>query len=75
VLASRFISCSRKVHLLAHFAALVEQADKMLHVRIQPDQFFLDVAAIDQHGHFLQDPFFVHLCAEQFLHARLQRSE
>ena len=39
---------------------------------IQPDQFFLDIAAIHQQRRLLQQAFRVHLAANQFLHARLQ---
>ena len=44
----------------------------MLHVSIQPDQFFLNIAAINQQRRLLQQALRFHLASNQFLHARLQ---
>ncbi len=44
-------------------------------MRIQPDQFFLNIAAINQQRRLLQQAFRIHLASDQFLHARLQLSD
>ena len=72
VLASRFISCNRKSSFLPTSPPSIEQAQKMLDVVIQADQFLLNVAAVHQQRRFLQNAFRLDLRANQFLHAGLQ---
>ena len=67
VLASRFISCSRKSSFLPISPPCVEQSEEMLDVGIQADEFFLNVAAIDQQRGFLQQALRVDVRAQQFL--------
>ncbi len=61
VLASRFISCSKKSSFLPALAAGQEQLAKMLDVRGHARQLLRDVAALHQHSHLLQHSLLVEL--------------
>ena len=53
-MASRFISCSRKSSLLPISPRRMQQLFQLRRVRLQPDQFFADIAAVGQQGGFLR---------------------
>ena len=61
VLASRFISCSRKSSFLPSFAAGRQQFAEMLDVRGHARQLLGDVAALDEHGNLFQHSLLVEL--------------
>ena len=69
VLASRFISCSRKSSFLPTSPPPSSSEQKVLDVVLHAHQFFLNVAALGQHGGFLQDAVGVGVRAQQLLHA------
>ena len=60
-----------KARLVTEGVRLIEQGDEMIDVGVETNQFFLDVAAIDEQSGFLQDAVLVKLRAEHLAHARL----